>query len=334
MSYPLPVTSKTTRPLVEGAAPLDLAAIGESWKPPQVVDTTPEVSDILNEMPWWAARGLIYLIVAFLLFAFVWSAYSQVDVIVESRGALAPEGYVRPVQPATGGVVQQIFVREGDRVESGQPLLQVDPAEIRTRLGKLREELSTSQEQLRRLQALKGPVAETLDQENRIVRLQSEVAAAELTLRSTILTAPVKGVLTTWDVRGAGAVLQVGQTIATIAPEGARLLAEVRVSNKDIALLEPGLPVKIKLDAFPYQDYGLMQGTLVEIAPDAEGKDAGLSYKVKIAPAQSSISAKGRAIPLRSGLALTAEVITERKSVLSLILEPFRKLRGGNGSSK
>ena len=69
---------------------------------------------------------------------------------------------------------------------------------------------------------------------------------------------------------------------------------------------------------------------IVEIAPDAEAnKEAGSFYKVMIAPERTSVIAKNKTIPLRPGLTLTAEVVTERKSILNLILEPFRKLKGG-----
>lgn len=50
-----------------------------------------------------------------------------------------------------------------------------------------------------------------------------------------------------------------------------------------------------------------------------------------IAPARDRIVAKGKAIALRPGLALTAEIVTERKSVLNLILDPFRKLKSEIG---
>src|SRR5262249_44679965 len=147
-------------------------------------------------------------------------------------------------------------------------------------------------------------------------RLQSEVTAAELNLKRTIVTAPTAGIVTTWDVRGVGAVLQPGQQIATIAPAGARLLVEARIPNKDIALIENGLPVKLKFDAFPYQDYGLVQGKIVEVAYDAAGgPEAGSFYKVMIAPEQTGIVARGKTIPLRPGLAVTAEVVTERKTI-------------------
>ena len=307
---------------------IDLAALGRAYTPLPAFDSSPEVADVIARMPWWASRGLIYIIIGFVVTAFFWAALSKIDVVAESRGALVPEGYVKPVQTASAGVVQNVFVREGELVEAGQPLILLDAIEMRTRLNKLREELSSSQAQLRQFMANK-PVTDTLEQQNRIARLQSEIAGAQLALQHTTITAPVAGTITVLEVRNAGTVLGPGQTVATIAQRGARLLAEVHVLNKDIAFIEKGLPVKLKFDAFPFQDYGVVEGTVIEISPDAQSdKDSSSFYKVMIAPGQTAITAKEKNVSLRPGLALSAEIVTERKTVLSLLLEPFRKLRG------
>jgi multidrug efflux pump subunit AcrA (membrane-fusion protein) len=308
---------------------VDLAALGRTWTPPpQQADTSPEVSDVIAGMPWWAARGLLYIVVGFVVAALVWASLGMVDVTIETRGTLVPEGYVRPVQTAGGGVVQHVFVREGDSVERGQPIIQLDAAESRTRLAKLREEIATSREQLRRLLTT-GPVAETLEQQNRIARLESERASIETTLKQTTINAPTSGLVTTLNVRSPGTVVQAGQNLATIAPSGTPLVVEALVPNKDIAFIEQGLPVKLRFDAFPYQDYGTVQGRITYVSPDAQADgEAGSFYKVHIAPEQTAINARGRSIPLRPGLAVTADIITERKSILSFLLEPFRKLKG------
>lgn len=306
---------------------LDLAALGKSWTPPDA-DASPEVSDVIAEVPWWAARGLLYIIVLFIIAALVWANFSMVDVTVAARGALVPEGNVRPVQAAGAGIVQRVFVREGDTVVRGQPLVQLDATELRTRLNRLRDELASSQQQLRRLRTT-GPVTETLEQESRIARLESEIAAVEITLRQTTVTATTGGVVTTLDVRSAGAVLEAGQRIATIAPAGARLVIEALVPNRDITFIERGTPAILKFDAFPYQDYGTIPGAVIEISPDAiADEQLGSVYRVTIAPERYEILVRGRNMPLRPGLALTAEIVTERRSILEMILEPFRSVRG------
>lgn len=313
---------------------VDLAELGKSYTPPITLDTTPEVSDVIAEMPWWAARGLVYIIAGFVVVAFVWASLSMVDIVTESRGTLVPEGYVKPVQAPGAGVVQAVFVKEGDTIERGQAIVQLDATEMRTRLNKLREELTTNQTQLRQLMVTR-PVGEALEQQNRIARLQTEIAAAELSLRHTSITAPVGGVITAMEVHSTGAVLSPGQTIASIAPSGVRLVVEAQVPNKDIAFIEKGLPARLKFDAFPFQDYGTVEGNVIEVSPDAQlDKGLGSFYKVTIAPRQTQIAAKGKILQLKPGLALTAEIITERKSILSLILAPFRQLKSEIGGAK
>jgi membrane fusion protein, hemolysin D len=88
------------------------------------------------------------------------------------------------------------------------------------------------------------------------------------------------------------------------------------------------MPVKLKFDAFPFQDHGTVTGKIIVIAPEAQVDErSGSFYKVIIAAGQTGIIAKGKNVPLRPGLTLTAELITERKSILDIILEPIRKLK-------
>jgi multidrug efflux pump subunit AcrA (membrane-fusion protein) len=60
----------------------------------------------------------------------LWAHFSTLDVTATARGQLVPEGSTRAAQAAGGGIVQFVFVREGDAVERGQPLVQLDAAEL------------------------------------------------------------------------------------------------------------------------------------------------------------------------------------------------------------
>ena len=128
--------------------------------------------------------------------------------------------------------------------------------------------------------------------------------------------------LTSLNVRSAGAVLQAGEAVSSIAPAGVRLVVEAHVSNRDMTFIETGLPARLKFDAFPYQDYGVVTGQVVTVSPDAkEDRDHNSFYKVTILPS-------GQPFSMRPGLTLSAEIVTEHRTVMSLILEPFRKLKG------
>ncbi|HYX41129.1 MAG TPA: hypothetical protein VE821_05505, partial [Pyrinomonadaceae bacterium] len=85
MSTPPPPQTDDTNDAV------DLAALGKAYTPPQELDTSPEVSDVIATLPWWIARGLLYIVVGFVCAALVWAWLSKIDVVIEARGTLVPE---------------------------------------------------------------------------------------------------------------------------------------------------------------------------------------------------------------------------------------------------
>ncbi len=166
---PFPVNKDTS-------ASVDLEFTDQTWMPDNV-HTAPEVAEVIAKLPWWAVRSLLYIIIAFILVAFAWASIVRVDLVAVANGTVIPQGNIKPIQPASSGVVQNVFVKEGDRVEVGDALIQLDAAEMRTRLFKLRQELEVSQSQLR-LMMVNRPISDTLEQRNRIARLQTEISAA------------------------------------------------------------------------------------------------------------------------------------------------------------
>ena len=102
-------------------------------------------------------------------------------------------------------------------------------------------------------------------------------------------------------------------------------MAEVKVLNKDMGLVEVGLPAKLKIDAYPFQTYGAVPAKVIAISPQVGGEDPNSFYRVTLEPQGKTIRVRGRSIPLRPGLALTAEIVTDHKTLLSILLEPFHK---------
>jgi multidrug efflux pump subunit AcrA (membrane-fusion protein) len=308
-----------------GGDTVDLSALGRTWTPADGANAAPEVEQILAGMPPFAARGLIYTVILSVVAISVWSALCSVNTVSEGRGSLIPEGEVRPVQAQQGGAVRYLLVRVGDSVESNQPLLQIDPAPQTGQLEHLRGKLAAGLEQFQRLSAEHRASPELLEVQQHILELENEVNAAEQSLKQCTLTAPVAGTVTTLNVRGPGAVVQAGEQIATIAPRDVPLVAEARLPNGKIARVLPGLPAQLKLDAYPWLQYGATTAVVTSVAPDAETDAAGESYyRVLLKPQRTASETGAAAYNLRPGLALTAEIITGRSTILRRLYDSLR----------
>jgi multidrug efflux pump subunit AcrA (membrane-fusion protein) len=119
--------------------------------------------------------------------------------------------------------------------------------------------------------------------------------------------------------------VQTGQTVAELAPAGAPLVIEAMVANTDVGRVKAGQRVRIKVDAYPYQRYGTLEGEVTSIAPDTtadkSGASAGSAYRAIITPLPSPAA---KSIPLRLGLSTTTEIITARPRIIELIVRTLR----------
>jgi hemolysin D len=143
------------------------------------------------------------------------------------------------------------------------------------------------------------------------------------------VTSPVDGVVSNLKITGAGELLQAGQPLFDLIPEGGRLIAEVEIANKDIADLRVGMAVQLKLDAYPFQDYGSLVGALTELPADVSPGEKGAppNYVVQVTPAREALVAKGEAKPLKLGMTLTADIEVRRRTLLQLALLEVLKLK-------
>ena len=160
----------------------------------------------------------------------------------------------------------------------------------------------------------------------RLEQAQQKVTRA-IDAESDLILAPEAGVVTQVLVNTERQVISKGQSLAMIAPETAPIVAEVMILNKDVGLMKPGQVVRLKYDAFAFQDYGIKRGWLSEIAPDAVMDEMlGPVFRGIVDLEETAIRVKGDEKPLMFGMKGVAEVVTDRQSVLMLLLSPLRKL--------
>lgn len=187
------------------------------------------------------------------------------------------------------------------------------------------------QEQQAKLQATDAE----LESSKRLSQLRANLKNTEVQIAYQNLLAPVAGIV--FDSKAAvKGVIPAGEPILKLVPQQG-LTAKVFVPNKDIGNIKQGQKAKVRVDAFPYQRYGELNGTVSRVAADALPPDPSMNfyrYPVTVTLDRSTLSFRGATIPLQSGMAITTNLKLRDKRVISLLsdmlveqVDPIRSLR-------
>ncbi|HSA90588.1 MAG TPA: HlyD family type I secretion periplasmic adaptor subunit [Burkholderiales bacterium] len=152
-------------------------------------------------------------------------------------------------------------------------------------------------------------------------RLRQELAKQRHRRELLELRAPQSGTVKDLATHTPGTVVAPGTILMTIVPQGERLRAEVWVSNDDIGFVRAAQPAKIKLAAFQFQKYGMLEGAVAQVSADAtEG-----AFRALIDLARQHLETDGQRYALAPGMQLVAEIHLGDRSVLEYLLSPVRK---------
>lgn len=240
-----------------------------------------------------------------------------------NQGALSRD-HLFQLQQALRDRDRSIIETQGQTEQSRSTLVRLEAELVQTQALAQSKELDAIQ-QLQQLQI------ETTNLQATIHETQALITRSQTKLGQTILTAPVDGTVSALTIANAGEMVQPGQTLAEIAPSTAPLILSAWLPNEKAGLVEVGMPVNIKLEAFPYQDYGIVAGSVLSISPDSRPHEQmGQVYKVEVALDKTEMNHEGAVVPLRAGQTATAEIVVKRRRIMSLILDPIRKLQKDN----
>ncbi|HEY9696494.1 MAG TPA: HlyD family type I secretion periplasmic adaptor subunit [Trichocoleus sp.] len=420
-----------------------------------------ELGKAVRELPPLYTRLLAASLTAIVLGSLAWAHLSKVDEVAVTQGELIPAAQVRPVRALEGGVIDKIRVKEGDKVNKGDVLIEQDPKlsqsevdrlqksadlirqdvsrlqaesegrtntgsapqnqllaarlrefdnrqaaagsdvqrqasaieEARTQLAKLQENLVNArttlanakykEESLRNLidgaiprfdylqakdqlteaqdrvgslqkeiagqqqaivqaqQAYAGAQqalarlgserrSEILTQLNQrredLTNLEGQIAQARLRTKGQTITAPISGTIYNVQTTLAERSVEPGEELLSILPSGQNLVLQVKVLNRDIGFITTGMRTKIKLATFPFQEFGTIEGEVLQISPNATmDKDLGLVYSAKVKLSRSLVRVHGKDVPLSPGMAATAEIVTRQRTILTFLLEPITR---------
>ncbi len=152
------------------------------------------------------------------------------------------------------------------------------------------------------------------------------------------IRSPVDGTVQQLAVHTVGGIVQPAQPLMVIVPDGSEVEVEAQVLNKDIGFVREGQAVRVKLEAYPFTDYGLIEGRVETISRDAiqqegeagaadpaKAKAAGLVYNARIRLSRNWIVVGGVRQTIGPGLAVQAEIKTGRRRIIQYLVSPISK---------
>lgn len=180
--------------------------------------------------------------------------------------------------------------------------------------------------------------AERVEAQAQSNKLQQEWTKQEHKNRLLELKAPQAGVIKDLATHTLGAVVSPGTVLMSLVPVDETLRAEVQVKNEDIGFVHEGQAVKVKLMAYPFQKYGLIEGTVLHVSADANEDPANpqhpdptpnqaqtrLTYKTLVTLHGQGIEREGKTYALSPGMQVVAEINQGRRTVLEYLLSPVQ----------
>jgi hemolysin D len=165
-----------------------------------------------------------------------------------------------------------------------------------------------------------------LENDKKIAEIDSRIAQTKLNVKYQELRAPVAGTVFDLKAGNPGFVATPSEEILKIVPNE-NLIAEVFVTNKDIGFVREGMKVDVRIDSFPFSEFGDIKGELIQVASDALPPDQNhqfYRFPAKISLNRQNLDARGKNISLQSGMSITANIkVREERTVMSLFTELF-----------
>jgi HlyD family secretion protein len=161
--------------------------------------------------------------------------------------------------------------------------------------------------------------------------VSEQLQKADKRRKLVTLTSPSDAVVLEIAKVSLGSVVQGGGAFFTLVPLGTELEAEVQLDSMDVGYVKLGDKSRLKLDAFPFQKHGFLEGEVRVISEDAFRQDSDSEqkldayYKSRISLGNAQLKKMPERARLLPGMTVTAEIVVGKRSVISYLLWPLKR---------
>ena len=157
-------------------------------------------------------------------------------------------------------------------------------------------------------------------------RIREAQTALQDRVKRTTLRSPVNGIVQRLHTNTIGGVITPGSGIVDIVPQDDALLVEIKIKPADIAYVNTGQFARLKFSAYDFALHGSLQGIVTFVSADTVTNEEGESfYVVRVKPNKPFLGATQGELPIRIGMTAEADIITDKKTILSYLTEPVHR---------
>ena len=182
---------------------------------------------------------------------------------------------------------------------------------------------------------------ELIQVDNELGQLSEVLVGHKEALARTIVHSPTSGVVKDISITTIGAIINSGQVIMEIVPQGDDLLVEAFMPPTEVAYVKVGQFAKVKLSAYDDRRYGSLDGEVALVSPDVVLEDAKRGaqqdatpvnfepgyYKLLVKITNPGIERNGMTLTPKAGMTATVDILTGSKTVLEYLLKPVQALK-------
>lgn len=240
-------------------------------------------------------------------------------------GAIAQIQYLNQQQEVrtAQAEVEQLF-QEQARLKLGISEAQVNVQNILA--GDRKDLLTQIADNDKRIAEIDSQLTKVLVENNkRLAEVDSQIRQTQVNLQYQELRAPVTGTVFDLKAHSPGFVATSNEPILKIVPDDP-LTAKVFISNRDIGFVKEGMPVDVRIDSFPFSEFGDIKGTLIQISSDALPPDEirpYYSFPAKVRLERQSLMINQRVVSLQSGMSVSANLKLRERTVISIFTDLF-----------
>jgi multidrug resistance efflux pump len=171
--------------------------------------------------------------------------------------------------------------------------------------------------------------------ERGLVALRGAHAALRAALsaweQENVLRAPVAGTVAYFRELRENQAVGAAEALVAVVPDGGGLVGRVTLSGMGAGKVEPGQRVIMRLDGFPYREYGTLSGTVARVSAlgfQADARTPEVTYLAEVNLTKGLVTSYGRTLAFRQEMTGEVDVVTEEMRLIERVFNKLRTLRG------